>query len=197
MTSIPVLSYSIITVFPLFDLSHAGSFSQKPREPFHMLLGLYPQVQTDPIRSPTSVRSARLAPDLDVQGLVAHILGEHGRHGDRHFAAVDRELLLQPSTPNGCMAASTGWPASNPSTGDSELSRERSPRGSAGRTHASLTRLRLPHSSGLRDASHCAAGASVVQLLVVLPQDVLQTAAQLSVRKTFRPSRAYQQKKYF
>ncbi len=64
-----------------------------------MLLGLDPQVQPDSARSLALVRTARLESDLDVQGLVARILREHGRHADRHLAFVDEELLLQPLDP--------------------------------------------------------------------------------------------------
>jgi hypothetical protein len=41
------------------------------------------QVQPEHVRPLAQVRTARLEPDLDLQGLIAHVRCEHHRHGDR------------------------------------------------------------------------------------------------------------------
>ena len=64
-----------------------------------MFHGPHRQVQPERVRSLALVSAARLEPDLDVQSLVAHVSGEHHRHGDRHRAVVDKERLVQPLDP--------------------------------------------------------------------------------------------------
>ena len=87
------------SVDPASEVDRLCPMTSGLRVPLHMLLGPHRQFQPDPVRSLALVRTARLEPDLDVQGLVAHIPREHHRHGERHLAVVDEELLVQPLDP--------------------------------------------------------------------------------------------------